>query len=69
MSARPAPILADARTAAALFCMTARDFLALVKAGHLPTAILIGGHERWDVEALVRIARGDAARPDGGLEL
>lgn len=66
MTARPAPIFATERTAAQLFDMQPAEFLALVEAGHLPRAKDIGGHRRWAVEELQRIARGDAA--DGGME-
>ena len=63
MTNRPAPILASERTAAQLLDMKPAEFLALVEAGHLPKA---GRFDRWDVEELRRIARGDAV--DGGME-
>jgi hypothetical protein len=68
MAARPAPLFADDSTAAALFCMKPAEFRRLVNFGYLPRPCNLGGHERWDVEELARIARGDKSRPDGGLE-
>ena len=59
--ARPAPLFADERTAAALFCMKQKEFRALVDAGHLPRPKDLGGLERWDMEQLQAIARGDGA--------
>jgi hypothetical protein len=43
-------------------------FRALVKAGHLPQPRDIAGHERWDVEELRQIGRGDVASGMGGVE-
>ena len=37
------------------------EFRGLVEDGVLPKATKIGGYERWDVEQLQAIARGDAA--------
>lgn len=59
-----APMFADDRTAAALFCMKPREFRKLVDDGHLPPPRALGGIERWDVEELRQIARGEAL--DGG---
>lgn len=62
---RPAPLFADAKTAAALFCMKPSEFTALVEAGHLPAPRDIGGLKRWDVEECRRIASGEAAEAGG----
>jgi hypothetical protein len=43
-------------------------FRALVKAGHLPQPRTIAGHERWDVEELRQIGRGDVASGMVGVE-
>lgn len=61
---RSPPLFADAKTAAALFCMKRDQFQRLVEQGHLPGPRNLGGLERWDVEELRKIARGDAL--DGG---
>ena len=63
------PLFVDERTAASLFCMSRKEFCELVQKGHLPAATTIGGLCRWDVSELVQIARGEKARPDGGIEL
>ena len=47
--------------------MKAADFQALVDGGHLPPPRDIGGFERWDVEEMRRIGRGDAME-GGGCE-
>lgn len=59
------PIFASERTAAKLLDMDVREFQRLVAEGALPGP---GPLNRWDVEELRRIARGDAARY-GRLEL
>lgn len=59
-----APLFADERSAAALFCMKPKEFRRLVEDGHLPQPRDLGGLERWDVEELRMIARGEAM--DGG---
>lgn len=64
----PTPILASERTAAKLLDMKPVAFRALVKAGHLPQPRDIAGHERWDVEELRQIGRGDVASGMGGVE-
>ncbi|ROT99080.1 hypothetical protein [Histidinibacterium lentulum] len=56
----PAPLFADDKTAAQLFCMKPKDFRRLVEEGHLPGPRDLGGLERWDVEELRRIASGEA---------
>lgn len=59
-----APLFADERSAADLFCMKPKEFRRLVNDGHLPPPRDLGGLERWDVEELRKIARGE--RMDGG---
>jgi hypothetical protein len=56
-----APIFAAERTAAKLLDMRPAEFREHVDAGRLPRPCDIGGAERWDVEALARIIRGEAA--------
>lgn len=63
----PAPLFADDRTAAQLFCMKPKDFRDLVEAGHLPGPKNLGGFERWDMDELTRIARGEAAEGMGDV--
>jgi hypothetical protein len=64
------PLYASKQTAAKLLDMKPAEFGALVEAGHLPRAEEIApGFERWRVEVLQKLKRGDLARPDGGLEL
>ncbi|MAC79283.1 MAG: hypothetical protein CML66_14620 [Rhodobacteraceae bacterium] len=67
MTAHPVPLFADDRTAAKLFCLKPSEFRQLVEAGHLPGPRDLGGFERWDVEDLRRIARGDAM-VGGGMD-
>lgn len=58
----PAKLLfANDRNAAALLDMKRTEFRGLVDEGVLPKPTNIGGFERWDVEQLQSIARGDAA--------
>lgn len=58
---RPTPIMADERTAAELLCMKPSEFIAAVKAGHLPSArTIMPGVDRWPVDELRRIGSGDA---------
>tara|TARA_R110002124_G_scaffold143809_3_gene308628 strand:- start:1117 stop:1320 length:204 start_codon:yes stop_codon:yes gene_type:complete len=57
---RAFPLFADEKTAADLFCMKRDEFRQLVDRGHLPRPRDMGGFERWDVEELRRIGRGDA---------
>lgn len=59
MAARPSPMFASEATAARLLDMAPGEFRALVKAGALPGPCDIGGHKRWEVEALRRIGSGD----------
>lgn len=62
----PAPtiLFAGDKKAAALLDMKPAEFRGLVDEGVLPKPTKIGGFERWDVEQLQSIARGDAA--EGG---
>lgn len=70
MGRHVAPILASESTAAALLDMKPAEFRALVERGHLPKGKEIApGFIRWDAEMLRSLARGDLARPDGGLTL
>lgn len=68
MTALP-PIAVRDATAAAMLELPLPRFRELVAAGALPQPKRIGPHERWSVEQLQAIVRGDAARPDGGLEI
>ncbi len=61
---RHAPLFANDRNAAALLDMKPAEFRGLVDDGVLPRPTKIGDFERWDVEQLQSIARGDAA--EGG---
>jgi hypothetical protein len=61
MTKRVAPLFANELNAARLFDMSAAQFLELVEAGHLPRPKNIAGYQRWDVEELQHIARGEAA--------
>ena len=63
-----APILASERTAAKLLDMKPAAFRALVNEGHLPKPRDIAGHERWDVEELRQIGRGDIASGMSGVQ-
>lgn len=56
-----APILASERTAAKLLDMKPAEFLKLVQEGHLPKPRNIAGLERWDVDELRQIGRGEIA--------
>jgi hypothetical protein len=58
---RALPILATSKTAAKLLDMQERDFLSLVQAGALPQPRDISGHQRWDIEELRTIGRGETA--------
>lgn len=65
---RPAPLFADDKTAAELFCMKRAEFRRLVADGHLPGPCDLGGLERWDVEQLRRIARGASVEGMGDVQ-
>lgn len=67
---RHAPILVNEKDAAAMLAMTVKEFRGLVEGGHLPKPLeRFPGISRWLVDELRSIATGQAARPDGGLEL
>jgi hypothetical protein len=67
MAVPPVPLFAGHRKAAALLDLKPAQFHGLVEDGVLPKPTNIGGHERWDVEQLQTIARGEAA--DGMEEI
>ena len=70
MHSRPAPFHAAEPTAAALLDMKPAEFRKLVADGHLPKGREIApGVIRWPVADLIRIGSGEAAKPDGGIEL
>ena len=66
---RHEPLAVKAQTAAAMLDMPPSEFLRLVGAGALPPPVKIGQHERWRVEQLNAIIRGDAAKPSEDFEL
>lgn len=49
--------------------MSAADFRRLVERGALPPPVRIGGYERWRVDQIEAIVKGDAARPSEDIEL
>jgi len=55
-------------TAARMLDLSAAEFRKLVSAGALPPPARIGTHERWNVDQLRAILRGDAARPNDDFE-
>lgn len=57
---RPTLLFANDKNAAALLDLKTKDFHGLVSEGVLPKPMRIGEFERWDVEQLQSIARGDA---------
>lgn len=61
-------IFATEHTAAKLLDLKSVDFRDLVDQGHLPKPRDIAGHERWDVEELRQIGRGDIASGIGGVD-
>ena len=64
------PFFANETNAARLLDMKPAEFRDLVDRGILPPGIEIApGFKRWSCDQLKGIARGVAARPDGGLEL
>lgn len=63
------PLAVKAQTAAAMLDMPQAEFLRLVEHGALPPPVRIGQHERWRVEQLNAIIRGNAAKPEEGFEL
>lgn len=60
------PLFARERTAAALLDMKPAEFRRLVQEGALPPPTRL---DRWDVEQLMSIMRGDAVRTSQGLDL
>lgn len=60
------PLFASERTAALLLDMKAAEFRRLVEHGALPGPCRL---DRWDVQELEAIMRGDAARNMEGLDL
>jgi hypothetical protein len=64
-SVRSNLLFASGRNAAALLDMKLTEFLGLVQEDVLPKPMVIGSHERWDVEQLQAIVRGDAAEGVG----
>ncbi|WP_424967292.1 hypothetical protein [Dinoroseobacter sp. S375] len=46
--------------------MSTKEFRRLVEQGALPRPV---NFDRWDVEQLKSVMRGDAHRPDQGFEL
>ena len=62
MASFPNILFTGARKAAALLDMKAAEFRGLVEDGVLPKPTNIGGFERWDVEQLQSIARGDETK-------
>ena len=69
MGARPLPtqlLAAKERTAARLLDMDVAEFRRLVSAGALPGPARF---DRWEVEELRRIMRGDPTRVDDELDL
>lgn len=66
---RHSPLAVKAQTAAAMLDMPPAEFMRLVGAGALPPPVKIGQHERWRVEQLNAIIRGDAAKPSEDFEL
>lgn len=60
------PIFASASTAAKLLDMKTAEFRKLVDAGALPGPVR---HERWDVEQITAIMRGDAIKTPEDFEL
>ena len=68
MSPRPTFFVKETE-AAKMLSMKPREFRDLVHAGALPGPRKIGPLERWDVEQIVSIVRGDAVRHTQELEL
>ena len=66
---RHEPLAVKAQTAAAMLDMPPAEFMRLVGAGALPPPVRIGQHERWNVDQLSAIIRGDAAKPSEDFEL
>jgi len=58
---RAAPIFATAATAARMLDMKPKAFSDLVASGYLPSPHRIGSMERFDMDELVRVIRGEKA--------
>ena len=67
MVSRFTPLPISERNTALLLDMMTAEFRALRNAGYLPKPRRIGGNERWDVEALRKIASGEMAET-GSME-
>ena len=63
---RIAPLFANEATAARLLDMRPAEFRSLVNAGSLPGPVR---HERWDIEQIQRIMRGEAVIPKEEFDL
>ena len=59
---------ASAAITGRMLALSAAEFRKLVSAGALPPPARIGTHERWNVDQLRAILRGDAARPNDDFE-
>jgi predicted DNA-binding transcriptional regulator AlpA len=66
---RHSPLAVRAQTAAAMLDMPHGEFMRLVERGALPPPVRIGQHDRWNVDQLTAIIRGDAAKPNQEFEL
>ncbi len=53
------PLFATEKHTADLLDMPKSTFRDLVATGDLPGPVVIGGQERWDVETLTRVLRGE----------
>ncbi|RJE83648.1 hypothetical protein D3P04_14645 [Paracoccus onubensis] len=60
------PLFVRLETAAKLLDMKPAEFRQLVEAGALPGPVR---HERWDVEQIRSIMRGDAVKPHEEFEI
>lgn len=67
MSKTQTPLFAAEASAARLLDMKPGEFRGLVREGLLPGPVERGGYQRWDVEQLARIFRGDVV--DGMTEV
>ena len=63
------PLAVRATTAAAMLDMPPAEFMRLVERGALPPPVRIGQHDRWNVDQLTAIIRGDAAKPNQEFQL
>lgn len=59
---------ASERNATKLLDLKPADFRNLVDQGYLSKPLDIAGHERWDVEELRHIGRGDVESEIGGVD-